>query len=288
MKVYKGCDLPMVSTLMPWTPQSTGIRSEGTKDERMPIPRRSGIGQAQLQGVHPDHLPLPEPSIKEEKDSAVVWLIQTLLTAEDGEITLIPVGPLTNIAVAMRADARIIPKIKEIVIMGGGHLVNNHSPSGEFNAWVDPEAFEVVLQSGCKITIVSLDATHAAYVTAEEAKYIREIGTKPAILVADLIEQRTVGYARFDAEMNEIGGAPLHDALAVCAALYPKVLKDVLDCNCHVDVSYGYGYGQTIVDRRERVDPEPRNCHFALRADRESFYHWLVEILKKDKKQRGL
>ncbi len=287
VKVYKGCDIPMVSTLMPWTPQSTGIRSEGMKDSPMPNPRREGT-RAGDKEVHPEHLPLPAPVIREADKSAVVWLIETLLASEGKEITLIPVGPLTNIAVAMRADPRIIPKIKEIVIMGGGHLVNNTSPASEFNVWVDPEAMEVLLHSGCKITMVPLDATHAAYITVEESKRIRAIGTKPAVLIADLIEQRTVGYAQFDAEMNEKQGAPLHDALAVCAVLYPEVLKNVLHCNCHVDISRGYAYGQTIIDRRERVHPEPLNCYFALDADRELFYNWMVEVLEKDKARRGL
>ncbi|MCI8453089.1 MAG: nucleoside hydrolase [Lachnospiraceae bacterium] len=285
VKVYKGCDYPMVSTLMPWTPQSTGIRSEGSANTPMPNPRREGT-RAGDKEVHPEHLPLPEPKICEAKESAVVWLINTLLAAEDGEITLIPVGPLTNIAVAMRADPRIIPKIKEIVIMGGGHLVNNSSPASEFNVWVDPEAMEVLLHSGCKITMVPLDATHAAYITVEESKRIREIGTKPATLVADLIEQRTIGYAQNDAEMKALKGAPIHDALAVCAVLHPEVLKNVLHCNCHVDISRGYAYGQTIIDRRERVHPEPLNCYFALDADREMFYNWMIDVLEKDKERR--
>ena len=287
VKVYKGCDYPMVSTLMPWTPQSTGIRSEGAINDLRPNPRREGT-RAGHKEVHPEQLPLPEPKICEAKDSAVVWLINTLLDSEDGEITLIPVGPLTNVAVAMRADPRIIPKIKEIVIMGGGHLVNNSSPASEFNIWVDPEAMEVLLHSGCKITMVPLDATHAAYITVEESKRIRDIGTKPAILVADLIEQRTIGYAQNDAEMKALKGAPIHDALAVCAVLHPEVLKNVLHCNCHVDISRGYAYGQTIVDRRERVNPEPLNCYFALNADREMFYNWVVDVLEKDKARREI
>lgn len=287
VKVYKGCDFPMVSTLMPWTAQTTGIRSEAMKDCPRPNPRREGT-RAGDKEIHPEHLPLPEPTIREADESAVVWLINTLLASEDGEITLIPVGPLTNIAVAMRADPRIISKIKEIVIMGGGHLVNNASPASEFNIWVDPEAMEVLLHSGCKITMVPLDATHAAYITAEESKRIRDIGTKPAILVADLIEQRTLGYAQDDADMKEKKGAPIHDALAVCAVLYPEVLKNVLHCNCHVDISRGYAYGQTIVDRRVRVNPEPLNCYFALDADRQMFYNWMVDVLEKDKARRGL
>lgn len=286
VKVYKGCDFPMVSTLMPWTPQSTGIRSEGSAGDLRKIPRREGA-RAGGREIHHEHLPLPAPTIREADESAVVWLIQTLLASEDGEITLVPVGPMTNIAVAMRADPRIIPKIREIVLMGGGHLVNNTSPAAEFNVWVDPEAMEILLHSGCKITMVALDATHAAYLTVEDAKHIRDIGTKPAMLVADLIEQRTQGYAQNDAEMRDLKGAPIHDALAVCAVLHPEVLKNVLHCNCHVDISRGYAYGQTIIDRRVRVNPEPLNCYFALGADREMFIDWMVGVLKKDRERRG-
>ncbi|NMA07381.1 MAG: nucleoside hydrolase [Ruminococcaceae bacterium] len=276
VKVYKGCEYPIASTLISWTAQSlrgVPIR-EGSKDNAT--------------AVHPDQLPLPAPTIKEEEDSAVVFLIETLLAAEDGEITLVPVGPLTNIAVAMRADPRIIPKIKEIMIMGGGHDVNNSSPAAEFNVWVDPEAFEIVLQSGCKITLVPLDATHKCFMTVDEAQKVRAIGTKPAILVADLIEQRTTGYAQNDAEMKALNGAPIHDALAVCAFVYPEVLTNVVHVNCHTDISRGFAYGETIIDQRIRVNPEPKNCYFAFDADKEIFVKWVMDVLEKDKAKSSL
>ena len=288
VKVYKGCDMPLVSALTPWSPQSTGIRSWGMINQPpRKNPRREGMRSGDKE-IHHEHLPLPEPTIHEDAKSAVQFYLETLLAAEDGEITLVPVGPLTNLAVAMRADPRIIPKIREIVIMGGGHLMNNTSPASEFNIWVDPEAAEIVMQSGCKITWVPLDATHAAYITAEEAKEIRKLGTKPATLVADLIEQRIVGYAQDDAEMRDLKSAPIHDALAVCAVLHPEVLKDVLHCNVHVDIGGSYAYGQTIVDRRIRVIEEEKNCYFALNADRDMFYEWMYDTLKKDKERRGL
>lgn len=274
--VFKGCDLPIASTLMPWTAQSL-----------RPFPTREATRDGKTV-VHGDHLPLPAPTIKEERDSAVVWLINTLLDCEDGEMTLVPVGPLTNIAVAIRADPRICKKIKEIMIMGGGSLVNNSSPSAEFNIWADPEAMEIVLQSGCKVTMVPLDATHQAYITVEEAKKIRAIGTKPAMLVADLVESRTAGYGVNDAQMKELQAAPIHDALAVCALVHPECLKDVLHCNCHTDISRGFAYGQTIIDRRIRVNPEPKNCYFALGADKDVFFNWVMEVLQKDKINRGL
>ncbi|NLL91694.1 MAG: nucleoside hydrolase [Ruminococcaceae bacterium] len=282
VKVYKGCDLPIASTLMPWGPQATQMPGFTN-----PLPHREGTREQSIQ-VHTDHLPLPVPKIKEEPESAVVFLIKTLLAAEDGEITLVPVGPLTNIAIAMRADPRIIPKIKEIMIMGGGHDVNNSSPAAEFNIWVDPEALEIVLQSGCKITLVPLDATHKCFMTVEESERIRAIGTKPAILIADLVKQRATGYAQMDAEMKALNGAPLHDALAVCALVIPEVLKNVVHVNCHVDISKGIAYGQTIIDQRIRVNPTPKNCYFAFDADKDIFVKWMIDVLEKDKAKRGL
>lgn len=275
VKVYKGCDLPIASTLMPWTAQSL-----------RPFPTREGTRKGQTV-VHGDHLPLPAPTIKEEKDSAVVWLINTLLNS-DGDIILVPVGPMTNIAVAMRADPRIIPKIKRIVLMGGGDRVNNSSPAAEFNIWADPEALEIVLQSGCDITMVPLDATHQAFMTAEDAAEIRQIGTKPANLVADLIESRIAGYGVSDADMKEKKAAPIHDALALCSILHPDCLTDVIDVNCHCDISRGYAYGETIIDRRIRVNPEPINVHFAQGANSKVFTDWIKDVLKKDKARRGL
>ena len=203
-----------------------------------------------------------------------------------------PVGPLSNLAIAFRADPTVVKKVKKIVIMGGGHLVNNSSPASEFNIWCDPEAGEVVLQAAwdndVPVIWVPLDATHEAYVTVEQSKKIRDLGTKPAILVADLIAQRTDGYSQSDADMKAKGGAPLHDALAVCAVLHPEVLKDVLHTNVHVDTGKSWGYGQTIVERRIRVVEEDKNAYFALGADREMFYNWIYDVLAKDKEARGL
>ena len=274
--VFKGCDLPIASTLMPWTAQSL-----------RPFPTCEGTREGKTV-VHGDHLPLPEPTIKEEKDSAVVWLINTLLES-DGDIILVPVGPLTNVAVAMRADPRIIPKIKRIVYMGGGDRVNNTSAASEFNVWADPEALEIVLQSGVDFTMVPLDATHEAYMNLADAAEIREIGTKPAKLVADLIESRIRGYSVNDKDSADNALAPIHDALAVCSIIHPECLVDVVDVICHCDISRGFAYGETIIDWRHRVKfDEPANIHFAKHADRNVFTAWVKEVLKKDKERRGL
>jgi len=268
VKVYRGADLPLCSTLLPNTVQSM-----------VPIPRREGDPSlATLH--HASHIPTPKFTIKEEDESAVVWLIDTLLASEDGEITLIPVGPLTNIAIAMRADPRIIPKIREIVIMGGAmNRAGSKSMCAEFNVWIDPEALEIVLQSGCKVTLVPLDATFAAYITPSDAERIRAVGTDEANLLADLILK--YGTASLLSSQQGEKHIPIHDALAVCSIRYPEVLK-TLHCNCHTDISMGFAYGQTIVDVRPG-STEPKNCYFAVDADRELFISWIIDVLEKAK-----
>ena len=94
--------------------------------------------------IHGDYVELPPSTIHTQPEHAVFWLIDTLMKS-DGDIILIPVGPLTNIAMALRIEPRIAQKIKQIVIMGGGYKEVNITPSAEFNFWVDPEAAKIVM-----------------------------------------------------------------------------------------------------------------------------------------------
>ena len=262
--VYRGCEYPLVATLAP--------------GRRPGIPRREGQIRPTGSRIQGDHLPVPATDLTEEPEPAVTWLVDTLLRAEE-KITLIPVGPLTNLAVALRAAPRIAEHIEEVVLMGGGHRVQNTTPMTEYNVWVDPEAAEIVMQSGCKITWVPLDATHECYLTTEDAAEIRKLGTKTADAVAAIIEKRTRGYSN-DVDMKEYSGAPVHDALAVCALLDPTVLTEVEEVNCHVDIAAGYADGQTCLDRRMRTNKEAPNCRFAMHADREKVRSMVIDILK--------
>ncbi len=267
VKVYKGADLPMASTLL----------KNSWHDLYRKNPRREGTLDSKVE-VHTDYLPTPDPVITEEAESAVAFYLRTLMAAEDHSITIVAVGPLTNVALAMRADPRIIDKIDEIYIMGGACEDMNVTPAAELNFWVDPEAAEVVLQSGCKMTLVPLDATDKACITAEEVEMFRSIGTRPAKLIADLISQRITGYSKTYLDIQ--GKAPIHDALAVCAILHPEVLEDVIETWVHVDINRGWAYGQSIVDRRARVSPEEANCRFAMGANRELFRDWMLGVLR--------
>ena len=276
--VLRGCSLPLVSTLMPWTPQASGIMTACSKDMPRPIPRVPGSRPGGRE-IHSDHLPLPETALQPLEKSAAVWLIDTLMAAEDHSITLICTAPLTNLGVALRADPRIVSKIRRIILMGGGVRLANRTPAAEFNVWADPEAAEIILQSGCDILCVPLDATHAAAISAEQAQQLRAIGTKEACFVADTIDHRIRSRSVFGSGLPGSDRSPVHDALAVCAAACPEVLTEVVECNCHVDISGGYAYGRTIIDHRQKLPAEPANCRFALNADSDIFLRWMHSVL---------
>ena len=170
--VYRGCSLPMVSTLTPG--------------------RRDGIpatGEMDSNNIHGDYVELPPSTIHTQPEHAVFWLIDTLMKS-DGDITLIPVGPLTNIAMALRIEPRIAQTIKQIVIMGGGYKEVNITPSAEFNFWVDPEAAKIVMDSGCDITVVPLDATHKAVLSLADADALESSGTPAGKATARFIRHR--------------------------------------------------------------------------------------------------
>src|SRR4029077_10062710 len=115
--------------------------------------------------IHGDLLDLPaSKTATVQPGHAVDWLIDTYL-ASDGDITLVPVGPLTNIATAIQKEPRILERIPEIVIMGGAHDHGNSTASAEFNIWLDPEAARIVVNCGRPIRMIPLDATHRALVS---------------------------------------------------------------------------------------------------------------------------
>ena len=266
--VFRGCSLPMVVSL-----------TEGRRED---IPYK-GPKDPQ-DNVHGDYIDLPPATIQEQPVSAVRWLVDTLMEAEDGEITLIPLGPLTNIAHAVRIEPRIIPKIKEIVYMGGGFRVGNKTALAEFNVWLDPEAAQAVLDCNIPFTFVTLDATHSAYVTMEDAARFRAIGTRPAEVVASLCEQRIAGYGEWQ-KVADVPAAPVHDPLTIAYLVDPTVITDIEDAPCVVDCGRGAAYGVTLFDiRNGRAEAKAPNCRVALKADREKYVDILCRLLENTKK----
>lgn len=225
--------------------------------------------------IHGDFLDLPPSRSTKGSQHAVDWLIDTYM-ASDGDITLVPVGPLTNIATAMRKEPRIIDRIPELVIMGGAHDHGNATASAEFNIFLDPEAAWIVVNCGRPIRMLPLDATHEALVSKEDCARLRALGTPAAIATAIFIEKRIDGYDATQ-PMHRLGAAPVHDALAVCAVIDPTVITTHF---IHVDVETGgeLSRGRTVCDFRGRSRKEP-NVHFAMDADEPKFISMLTDIL---------
>lgn len=217
---------------------------------------------------HPKKFNLPEPTTKPIDENFVTWYINTIKNSPE-KVTLVPVGPLTNIAILLRAEPSIIDNIEEIVIMGGGHTVRNSTAAAEFNILKDPEAAEIVMNCGAKITLVPLDATHAAATRLSEAKQFRDLHTSVGDMVAELIEIRAHAYNLLQ-PLEEADVCPIHDALCIAYLINPDVLKNILYTRVDVDISGGFADGMTIVDTRH-IHNLPDNCHVALGADRDLF-----------------
>lgn len=255
--VYRGCELPMVSTLNP--------------------ARKPNVPYVAKSDVHGDWLPIPKATIKIQPQHAVNYIVETYMDTTE-EITLVPVGPLTNLGMALRLEPRIAEKIPEIVIMGGGHMIGNITPSAEWNIYVDPEAARIAMQSGIPIRLVPLDATHAAYITYDEAIELGKIGTPSAKAASTFILERIEGYKDFDKHMNDLRAAPVHDALCIAAIIDPSILENVVDCYVDVDCNGELTDGRTVCDVDFRTGNEP-NASVALDANREKFKQFLFETL---------
>jgi inosine-uridine nucleoside N-ribohydrolase len=258
--VYKGCALPLVSTLL--------------KGRRSNIPYKGP--ESKEEDVHGDHIPAPETDLKEQPQHAVLWLVETLLNAKE-KLTLIFVGPLTNLAMALRIAPGIVSHINEIIIMGGGYLISNITASAEFNFWVDPEAAKIVFDSGAPIRLVPLDATHAAFVSQEDCEEIRKINTPAALLCADLILRRISGYNNFQ-PMPVPNSVPVHDVLAVCALLNPAVLQECMNVYVDICISPGITDGMSLCDVGKRNRNVKPNAVVAKSADRALFLKMVREI----------
>ena len=236
-----------------------------------PIPR----GDIQSSNaVHGGYLDIPPSTSTKQSTGAVDFLIETYLAATD-EIILVPVGPLSNVATALRREPRLKDRIPALVIMGGANRYGNVTPRAEFNVWADPEAARIVITSGIrKITLVPLDATHQALVSLDDCAALRALGTPAGDAAATFTERRIQGYDTTQ-PMKRPHAAPVHDALAVAAIVDPAVITTH---HLHVDVETKgeLTVGETVVDTNFRSRQEP-NVHVALDADERKFVSSLLE-----------
>jgi inosine-uridine nucleoside N-ribohydrolase len=214
---------------------------------------------------------LPPPAGEPLRRHAVDFLAERLL-ASARPVTLIPTGPLTNVAILLATHPEAVARIERIVLMGGSIAEGNVTPAAEFNVWADPEAAARVFASGLDVTMIGLDVTHQALVTAADTELLRGLGRTGA-MVAELLDF----FSRFHAETYGFDGAPVHDAVAVAEVARPGLVETV---ERHVAVECGSELcrGRTVVDRWRRTD-NPPNAKVGIGLDRGAFVEMLAERL---------
>ena len=215
---------------------------------------------------------LPEPTMPLQKQHAIDFIIATLMEQDSGTITLCPLGPLTNIAMALNREPRIAARIKQIVLMGGGFFEGgNVTPTAEFNIYVDPHAADIVLRSGIPIVMMPLDVTHKALTTAKRTQSFRKLGTTVGVAIADMLEF----FERFDEQKYGTDGGPLHDPCVIAWLLKPELFTG-RHCNVTVETASELTMGMTVADWWG-VTNRPKNATYMRDIDHDAFFELLVD-----------
>lgn len=245
---------------------------------RLPLVRPVEIapdvhGDSGLDGVE-----LPEPAVQLDPRHGVDLIIETIMSNEPGTVTLVPTGPLTNIAMAARKEPRIVERVQEVVLMGGGYHVGNWSPVAEFNIKVDPEAAHIVFNEKWPIVMVGLDLTHQALATDEVAERIAA--------VPGSVSQFTLGLFTFfrkayqDAQGFDF--PPVHDPCTLAYLIDPTIVETV-KVPVDVELNGSLTTGMTVADFRA---PAPEDCHtkVATRLDAPGFWGLVVDAIDRIQK----
>lgn len=217
---------------------------------------------------------LPDPTMPLKDGHAVDFIIDTLRREETGTVTLCPLGPLTNIAQALKKAPEIADHVQEIVLMGGAYFeVGNITPTAEFNIYVDPQAADIVFKSGIKITVMPLDVTHKALVTKSRNDAFRALGTPVGKAVAEM----TDFFERFDKAKYGTDGAPLHDPCVIAYLLDPGIFSG-RHVNVEIETVSELTMGMTVADWWH-VTERPPNALFIGDLDADRFFTLLTSRL---------
>ena len=247
-KVFAGCDAPIARKLV------TAEHVHG----------KTGL----------DGPTLPDPTMPLQDQHAVDFIIDTLRSEPAGTVTLCPLGPLTNVAVALQRAPDIAERIQEIVLMGGAYFeVGNITPAAEFNIYVDPEAADIVFKCGAPITVMPLDVTHKALVTTARNDAFRDIGTPVGQAVAEM----TDFFERFDKEKYGSAGAPLHDPCVTAYLIDPNLFNG-RHINVEIETTSDLTLGMTVADWWGVTD-RPANATFMGDINADGFFALLTERL---------
>lgn len=218
---------------------------------------------------------LPEPTLELDRRHAVDLIIDTVMSHEPGEITIVPTAGLTNIALAVRKEPRIAERVREVVLMGGGYHTGNWSAVAEFNIKIDPEAAHIVFNERWPLTMVGLDLTHQALATPEVVGRIAAVGTRPAAFVGELLDFFGSMYLREQGFEHP----PVHDPCAVAYVIDPSVMT-VRKAPVDIELTGTLTLGMTVADFRA---PAPADCHtqVAVDLDHGRFWDLVVDALER-------
>jgi len=228
---------------------------------------------------------LPDPKLEVQSKHAIDFIIETIMTTAD--VTLIAIGPLTNIALAIHQEPRIKSHIHEISLMGGTFSIGNISPSVEFNIGLDPEAADIVFKSKIPLKMSSLDLTRQAKTTPEIIERFRKLGTKTSRIVTEILEF----YSNQVFKLFGLVGASIHDACSVAWLIDPTLIKSR---KLHVDIELKgkFTRGMTVCDLRNCTklgqkiggigaieSIQPPNVDFGIELDVDSFFNLLIDAI---------
>jgi purine nucleosidase len=246
--VFAGCDRPMVRELL------TAEKVHG----------KTGI----------DGVDIVDPRTPLQDKHAVDFIVETLRAAEDESISLVPTGPLTNIGTVIDRAPDVLPKIRQLVIMGGAMREGgNYSPSAEFNILVDPHAADIVFNCGRPITSMGLDVTHQVLSTRARVERIRQLANPVAEATAGMLGF----FERHDSKKYGVEGAPLHDPCTIAWLLVPELFEGKF-CNLSVETRSELTMGHTAIDFWHVTD-RPHNVNWIYLVDADGFYDLLTDRL---------
>lgn len=217
-----------------------------------------------------DGPPLPERGFELSGMDAYELMVRVLEESEE-KVTVIAIGPLSNLAVLMKLRPDLKTRIERISMMGGGAARGNWTPAAEYNIYADVEAAYVVFHSGVPIVMAGLDVTQKAYITREENERLRSQGNEISVFTAELIDY----FGRYHYEVERLPGCTLHDPTAVAALVHPEWFTRV---ECHVDIEMDgcYTKGMTVVDDKNYLEkvlhrPADINATVLFDVDREAY-----------------
>jgi pyrimidine-specific ribonucleoside hydrolase len=215
---------------------------------------------------------LPEPAMDTSDEPAVDFMAR-LITSSERPVSLVATGPLTNVALLQQRHPAAFARLAQICLMGGAIGEGNLTASAEFNIWVDPEAAAAIFDSGLPLTMVGLDATHQAIVTAADADLMADRGTRTGRIFADLLRY----FARFHEQRYGWDGSPIHDAVAV-SHLLGLGLVETRPYRVDVETHSELTRGRTVVDLRA-LSGKPPNAQVAVSVDRARFVDVLLQAV---------